>query len=176
MEGTERSKGKTSSSSSSSISTYKSDSSEKSFLRNVREGELRSWCAPMVGASELAFRMFVRTLGVRVTSTPMIYAEGFVRSESYRREFKFAPADRPLILQICTKDPESAAKATRLVEDLGQADAIELNVGCPQRCARKGGWGAFLMRDPDRLCSVVEAMIAERRRLPVFVKMRVYEE
>lgn len=84
----------------------------------------------MVGASELAFRMMVREKGADVCSTPMIYAEGFVRSESYRREFRFDPRDRPLVLQICSNRPESAAKAAKLVETMNIADAIELNVGC----------------------------------------------
>eukprot|EP00939_MAST-03C_sp_MAST-3C-sp1_P002904 g2904.t1 len=147
------------------------------FVRDVQSGKMKRWCAPMVGASELAFRMFVRKYGADVCSTPMIYAEGFVRSESYRREFRFDPSkDRPLVVQICSKSPASAAKAAALVESLDVADAIELNVGCPQRCARKGGWGAFLMKKPDLLCEIVRAMKSETVSIPVFVKMRVYED
>jgi len=130
----------------------------------------------MVGASELAFRMLVRKYGVDVCSTPMIYAEGFVRSESYRAQFRFDPQrDRPLIVQICSKMPESAANAAKLIESMQIADAVELNVGCPQRCARKGGWGAFLMRSPELLCNIVGAMVAATS-LPVLVKMRVFED
>jgi len=56
-------------------------------------------------------------------------------------------------------------------------DAVEVNVGCPQRCAKKGGYGAFLMSRPSLLCEIVAAM---RRVLPssipVLCKIRVFED
>ena len=52
-------------------------------------GSPRYWCAPMVGASELAFRMMVRKYGASIATTPMIAAGGYVQSASYREQFKF---------------------------------------------------------------------------------------
>ena len=58
------------------------------------------WSAPMVGHSEPAFRMLVRQHGVGMCSTEMIDSGGYVRSESYRRQFEFPLGDRPLIVQL----------------------------------------------------------------------------
>ena len=54
----------------------------------------------MVGHSEPAFRMLVRQHGVGMCSTEMIDSGGYVRSESYRRQFEFPLGDRPLIVQL----------------------------------------------------------------------------
>merc|ERR1712137_577036 len=53
------------------------------FFRDTL-GSPRYWCAPMVGASELAFRMMVRKYGASIATTPMIASGGYVQSASYR--------------------------------------------------------------------------------------------
>ena len=40
-------------------------------------------------------------------------------------------------------------------------DAVELNCGCPQRCAKQGGYGAFLMEQPELLESLVHALVRD---------------
>lgn len=54
---------------------------------------------------------------------------------------------RPLFLQFCGNDADTVLKAARHVED--QVDAVDLNFGCPQRIAKRGRYGAFLMDDLD---------------------------
>ena len=54
--------------------------------------------APMVGASELPFRLLCRKYGATLAYTPMMHSDSFVRSEDYRtREFQTSPEDRPLV-------------------------------------------------------------------------------
>ena len=62
-----------------------------------------------------------------------------------------------LVVQICGSQPSTLGKATTAVLDIyaqlhnGQLPVgIDLNLGCPQRCAERGNFGAFLVeRDQD---------------------------
>lgn len=75
---------------------------------------------------------------------------------------------RPLFVQFCANDPKTLLKAAKLVE--GECDAVDLNLGCPQRIARRGRYGAFLMDD----LALVERLIrtlAESLAVPVTCKV-----
>ena len=121
-------------------------------------GAPKLFVAPLVGYSEPAFRLLCRSYGADIASTPMIDAAGYVASERYRNEFAFTGGkeDRPLTTQLGGSEPESLAAAAALVAPF--CDAVELNMGCPQRCAKKNGSGAFLMEDLARATRCIAAM------------------
>ena len=56
--------------------------------------------------------------------------------ESRREEFTTCAEDRPLFAQFCANDPSYLLAAAELVQ--GDVDAIDLNLGCPQRIAKRG--------------------------------------
>ena len=104
-------------------------------------------CAPMVDQSERAFRLLVRRHGCDLCYTPMLHADLVVRDAAYRRDHVPDAAcaeDRPLIAQLGGGDPATLAAAAREIAARGGCDAIDVNLGCPQACARRGGYGAFL--------------------------------
>lgn len=87
--------------------------------------------------------MLTRKYGAQLCYTPMMHASVFARDATYRIEnFQTCQADRPLIAQFCTDDPDTFVQAAQLIE--GQCDAIDLNLGCPQNIARRGHYGSFL--------------------------------
>jgi len=108
----------------------------------------------------------------------MIDAGGFSKSENYRKEFPMKdqePRDHPVVAQLGGSKLEDVVAAAELASL--HSDAVELNVGCPQRCAKRGGYGAFLMDHPAKLIELVEGMAsAVPSRCAVFVKMRIFED
>lgn len=56
-----------------------------------------------------------------------------------------------------------------------QADYIDLNLGCPQRIAKRGFYGAFLM-DHQQLVGQLVSAAAQQLRTPVSVKIRLFPQ
>ena len=75
---------------------------------------------------------------------------------------------RPLLVQFCANDPETLLAAARQVEH--QCDAVDINLGCPQRIARRGHYGAFLMDDWDVIAALVRTL-ADNLSVPVTCKV-----
>jgi tRNA-dihydrouridine synthase 1 len=170
--------------------------------------EYRHILAPMVGASELAFRLLCRKYGATLSYTPMMNAGQFVREaavvsanlERKRKgngvavggkgedeckkydyvaysdicEFQTIPSDRPLVAHFAANDPSDFANAARLVEN--HCDAIDLNLGCPQRTAYVGHFGSYLLGNDDR--ELILGIIRAGRdavSIPIFVKIRLLD-
>ena len=117
--------------------------------------------APMVGASELAFRLLSRKYGATLAYTPMMSASQFTEEASRKHftsevtvansnicEFQTIPEDRPLVCHFSANNPVHFANAAKLVEPY--CDAIDLNLGCPQRTAFVGHFGSYLLGQEDR--------------------------
>lgn len=91
--------------------------------RTVAPESLRYIVAPMVGGSELAFRLLCRKYGATIAYTPMMNSEKFAVDAEYRKaEFQTIPQDRPLVAHFSANDPKFFLQAARHVQD--QCDAI----------------------------------------------------
>ncbi|KAK2075943.1 hypothetical protein QBZ16_001279 [Prototheca wickerhamii] len=138
-------------------------------------GAPKYWVAPMVDQSELPFRMLCRRYGSTGAYSPMLHARLFLESKGYREEhFTTCDRDRPLLAQFCANDPDILLAAAREVEDV--VDAVDLNLGCPQRIARRGHYGAFLMDDEPLVVSLVERLAKGLSRAKVTVKIRRFDD
>jgi len=137
-------------------------------------GRPRFVVAPMVDQSELAFRALCRKYGAEAAYTPMLHSRLFAGKDSYRKEmFTTCPEDRPLFVQFCTNDPADFVQAASFVQD--QCDYVDINLGCPQRIAKRGNYGAFLMDDVPLIERIVRHAVSELR-VPISVKIRVFPD
>jgi tRNA-dihydrouridine synthase 1 len=128
-------------------------------------------CAPMVEQSELPFRMLCRKYGSDCCYTPMFHSAQFVKSQHYRTlNFSTCETDRPLIVQFCANNEDIFLKAARMV--VGQADAVDLNLGCPQHIARRGYYGSFLQENPQLIYRLLSKLSSELS-IPVTAKIRI---
>lgn len=136
-------------------------------------GSPKYWVAPMVDQSELAFRQLTRRHGATGAYTPMLHARLFLETPSYRAEhFTTTQQDRPLLAQFCANDPDILLSAARLVAP--HVDGVDLNLGCPQRIAKRGKYGSFLMDDLPLVERLVR-QLAANLAVPVTVKIRRFD-
>jgi len=78
-----------------------------------------------------------------------------------------------LVVQFCSNDPHYLLKAAKYVEKT--CDAVDINFGCPQRIAKSGRYGAFLMDDLPLIYQLVK-ILHENLSIPVFCKIRIFPE
>ena len=127
--------------------------------------------APMAGITDLSFRRIAKSFGADLVTSEMVSAEGLVRRRaSTRFLLNSNPKERPLAIQLFGSNPTVMREAARIVADEG-ADIIDLNMGCPVPKVLRQGAGAQLIRDPEKVVQIVEA-VRNAVSTPVTVKTR----
>ncbi|KAK9112685.1 hypothetical protein Scep_020204 [Stephania cephalantha] len=145
---------------------------ERAWAHWRKLGSPKMVVAPMVDNSELPFRMLCRKYGAAAAYTPMLHSRIFSENAKYRsQEFTTCKEDRPLFVQFCANDPDVLLEAAKMVEN--HCDYVDINLGCPQRIARRGNYGAFLMDNLPLIKSLVEKL-ALNLNVPVSCKIRIF--
>ena len=136
---------------------------------------LRCVAAPMVGCSDVAYRLLVRRHGATLAYTQMYEAARLLADADgtgYRREFQTSGADRPLLVQLAGNDAATMVGAAQLVQ--GRCDGICINLGCPQQRALDGHYGSYLTgREDWPLLRGMVAAMAAALTVPVVCKVRL---
>eukprot|EP01062_Namystynia_karyoxenos_P062441 TRINITY_DN55320_c0_g1_i1.p1 TRINITY_DN55320_c0_g1~~TRINITY_DN55320_c0_g1_i1.p1 ORF type:complete len:429 (+),score=109.93 TRINITY_DN55320_c0_g1_i1:69-1355(+) len=82
------------------------------------------------------------------------------------------PEGAHVVLQLGANDPEVALRAARHVEQ--DVDGIDLNMGCPKAFSVKGGMGAALLTQPEKVGRILGALVGGLC-VPVSCKIRLLE-
>jgi nifR3 family TIM-barrel protein len=126
----------------------------------------------MAGVTNWPYRLLAAEEGAALTYSEMVSAAALEhRGKGAVRLLKSEGTPSPFAVQLFGKDPGSMARAARAAQREHGADLIDLNFGCPARKVVKSGHGAALLKDPDLLLSIAEAVV-KAVDLPVTVKTR----
>lgn len=129
--------------------------------------------APMAGVTDTPYRILAREMGCAMAFAEMVSVLGIrFRNEKSLAMLATVPEERPLAMQLFGAQPEPVAEAAAYVEQLGCADVIDFNMGCPAPKIVKNGAGSALLRNSEKAGRIMEALV-RATRLPVTVKMRI---
>ncbi|XP_060893071.1 tRNA-dihydrouridine(20) synthase [NAD(P)+]-like [Labrus mixtus] len=142
--------------------------------------------APMVRVGTLPMRLLALDYGADV-----VYCEELIdikMAQCHRVENQVlqtvdfvAPDDRVMfrtcerekdrvVFQMGTADPDRALTVAQLVEK--DVAAIDVNMGCPKEYSTKGGMGAALLSDPDKIEAILKKLVTGVS-IPVTCKIRI---
>jgi tRNA-dihydrouridine synthase B len=136
--------------------------------------------APMAGYTNYAFRQVVREFGgAGLLATEMIAARSALWLESNRGEhpdrlWGVRDEPRPLAVQMWDNDPDNLAMVGRRLAVDFRVSVVDLNFGCPVRQVTvKAHSGSWLLRDPDRVGTIVRRVVDACDGVPVTAKIRL---
>ena len=128
--------------------------------------------APMAGITDKAFREIICLLGGKYTVTEMISDKALLHDNIKTKKMLDLDGEpEPRIVQIFGSEPETMAKAARIVVEHG-ADIIDLNMGCPTPKIVRNGEGAALLTNLP-LAEEIARQVVKAVDIPVTVKMRL---
>lgn len=130
--------------------------------------------APMAGISNPAYMKILEEMGVGYAVTELISAEAIVRNNKKTLEMLngIEKLKIPVAVQIFGSNPDTMAKASKILVDLHQIRLIDINMGCPvPKVALRAQAGSALLKDPKKIYEIVKAVV-EAVPIPVTVKIR----
>ncbi|MBM3422232.1 MAG: tRNA dihydrouridine synthase DusB [Chlorobi bacterium] len=128
--------------------------------------------APMEDVTDQAFRQLCKRCGADIVYTEFISAEALRRGiEKTVRKLRVDAVERPVAVQIFGSTVESMIEAAAVAETYSP-DFLDINFGCPTKKVAGKGAGAALLREPDTMQAIAEAVV-RRVGIPVTAKTRI---
>ena len=134
--------------------------------------------APLADVTDAPFRRIIAKYGKPdVMWTEFVSADGLfladeVGKEKLMRDLLFTDAERPIVAQFFTAEPDMMERAAVLARKRG-FDGVDINMGCPDRSIEKQGAGAALIKNVKRAQELIYAAQRGAGDLPVSVKTRI---
>jgi tRNA-dihydrouridine synthase B len=145
---------------------------KKLFEELKKQGKI-CFLAPMDGYGDSAYRQTMKKVAPHILCVSEFYsADGLIHSKLLADSvLPHTTIEKPLIIQIFWKDPESFWKAGKIIEQYDVA-GIDVNMGCPaKKVVRSGHWSSLFINQ-DTAFKIVETL-AKSTHLPISVKTRL---
>lgn len=128
--------------------------------------------APMAGYSDIPTRVLNHRFGAGMSVTEMVSAKALVSNDPNTMErLTIHPEEKKVGIQIFGSDPGILGEAVQKISDRLTPTCVDLNMGCPVKKISRGGHGAALMADPDKVYRILRAMV-QASPLSITVKIR----
>ncbi|MCQ2185785.1 MAG: tRNA dihydrouridine synthase DusB [Bacteroidales bacterium] len=139
--------------------------------------------APMEDVTDATFRWVCKKYGADMMYTEFVPSDGLIRDASKAiAKMHTYDFEAPIGIQIYGHIPEAMVDAALMVEKAAEiagghgADVLDINFGCPVKKIAGRGAGSGMLREPDKLVSIVDAVV-KAVKMPVTVKTRLgYDE
>lgn len=119
--------------------------------------------APMQGLTNRALRsLFIEQVRPDVVFTEFVRVKASARkniSGNDRQEVTSSSGQVPLVVQLIGSDTEALLAAATTVQELGAAH-LNINLGCPYGRMTGNACGGGMLRDPERLAPILQALRA----------------
>lgn len=130
--------------------------------------------APMAGISNPSYIKLLEDFGLGYAITELISSEALIRGNNKTFEMLngISELNIPVAIQIFGSNPDTMAKAAKILVDKYDVKIIDINMGCPvPKVAISNNAGSGLLRNPILAGEIVKAVV-NSVNIPVTVKIR----
>ncbi len=149
-------------------------------IGNIDLGERPVVLAPMEDVTDASFRILCREAGAAMVTTEFVSSDGLIRDAAKSiAKMHTLEEEAPVAVQIYGSIPEAMVDAARMAARAAElagghgADTVDINFGCPVSKIAGRGAGSGMMREPDKLVAITEAVVKAVPDKPVTVKTRL---
>ena len=149
-------------------------------IGNIDLGYRPVTLAPMEDVTDASFRILCREAGAAMVTTEFVSSDGLVRDVSKTiAKMHTLEEEAPVAVQIYGSIPEAMVDAAKMADNAAQlagghgADIVDINFGCPVSKIAGRGAGSGMMREPDKMVAITEAIVKAVPDKPVTVKTRL---
>ena len=149
-------------------------------IGNIELGDRPVTLAPMEDVTDASFRILCREAGAAMVTTEFVSSDGLVRDVSKTiAKMHTLEEESPVAVQIYGSLPDAMVDAARMADKAAElagghgADIVDINFSCPVSKIAGRGAGSGMMREPDKLVAITEAIVKAVPDKPVTVKTRL---
>jgi len=131
--------------------------------------------APMEDITGSVFRQVLCDIGKPdLFFTEFMSTDGYMSKgrEMVRHRVEVTDIERPVVVQLWGNTPENYASTVRDIINF-KPDGIDINIGCSVKTVLKSGHCSALIKEPELVKEIIDAVRSESGDIPVSVKTRL---